>query len=77
MKTCTCHFSFFQYCKDLVIVVVYINYWLILDLIRRGTPVRLRSDIRSQRKLKQVNVGGGSEPPVSHLFVKYFTLYNV
>ncbi|XP_066917179.1 DNA replication licensing factor mcm4-A-like [Clytia hemisphaerica] len=28
----------------------------------RGTPVRLRSDIQSTRKLKQVNVGGGSEP---------------
>lgn len=35
---------------------------------RRGTPVRLRSDIRSTRKLKQVNVGGGSEPPVCLIF---------
>jgi len=32
----------------------------------RGTPVRLRSDIRSTRKLKQVNVGGGSEPPTDN-----------
>jgi DNA replication licensing factor MCM4 len=34
----------------------------------RGTPIRMRSDIQSERKLRQVNVGGsnpGSNPPSS------------
>ena len=28
----------------------------------RGTPIRIRSDIQSERKLRQVNVGGSNQP---------------
>ena len=30
----------------------------------RGTPIRIRSDIQSERKLRQVNVNSGSQPQV-------------
>ena len=31
----------------------------------RGTPIRIRSDIQSERKLRQVNVAPGSQVPGS------------
>ena len=31
----------------------------------RGTPIRIRSDIQSERKLRQVNVAPGSQAPGS------------
>ena len=31
----------------------------------RGTPIRIRSDIQSERKLRQVNVATGSQAPGS------------
>ncbi|KAG8198821.1 hypothetical protein JTE90_007124 [Oedothorax gibbosus] len=33
--------------------------------VGRGTPIRQRHDIRSERRMRQVNVGAESEPPVA------------
>ena len=35
-----------------------------------GTPIRPRPDVRSERKMRTVNVGGGGSEPVRHKNIK-------